>query len=128
MSGETDLAVLLKSMEPELGADDYVPAETAAWAVISEEEGKTLILKKELADRNGIPFETVFKRITLKVHSSLESVGLTAKVSAKLASLGICANVVAGYYHDHIFVRREQADRALAGLKDLSRERIYRVS
>ncbi len=130
LPGETDLTVLLKSMAPELDAAEYVFCQlpgngnrinaTDAWAVISEDEGKTLILKKETADKNRVPYEAVFKKITLKIHSSLDAVGLTAKVSAKLAELGISANVVAGYYHDHIFVQSVNAGRALAGLKELS--------
>lgn len=130
MQGETDLAVLLKSMEPELDVREYIfcsAAETghdisadAAWAVISEDEGKTFILQRKTADRYGILYESVFKKITLKIHSSLDAVGLTAKVSAKLAELGISANVIAGYYHDHIFVRSADSARALAGLQELS--------
>jgi hypothetical protein len=51
------------------------------------------------------------------VHSSLESVGLTtAVVSAKLAQQGIPANIIAAYYHDHIFVESSNAERALTVL------------
>ncbi|MEH6453460.1 MAG: ACT domain-containing protein, partial [Psychromonas sp.] len=38
----------------------------------------------------------------------------------KLASHGISANVIAAYYHDHIFVQAEKADQALLALKELS--------
>jgi uncharacterized protein len=124
------LILLLKSMEPELDSEEFIFCTSAeagheineniAWAVISEDEGKTFILKKEIADRNGILYESVFKRITLKIHSSLDAVGLTASVSAKLTEQGISANIVAGYYHDHIFVQSKNADRALSGLKELS--------
>jgi hypothetical protein len=130
MPGETDLTVLLKSMEPELDAGEYVfcsAAETgqeidvgAAWAVISEDEGKTFILKRESADRCGVRYESVFRKITLKVHSSLDAVGLTAAVSAALARVGISANVVAGYYHDHIFVQSANAAAAVEALKKLA--------
>ena len=52
------------------------------------------------------------------MHSALEAVGLTAAVSAALTRHGISANVVAAYYHDHIFVPAEDAERALLALKD----------
>jgi len=42
--------------------------------------------------------------ITLMVHSALDSVGLTAAVTRQLADEGISCNVVAGYFHDHLFV------------------------
>jgi hypothetical protein len=54
------------------------------------------------------------------VHSSLDAVGLTAAVANKLASREISANVVAAYYHDHIFVRKEKADIAMAALEEFS--------
>ncbi|HAH60709.1 MAG TPA: acetyltransferase [Treponema sp.] len=132
MPGETNLSVLLKSMEPEPDAGEYIFCSTAesgqgvdardAWAVISEDEGKTLILKRESADRCGVRYESVFRKITLKIHSSLDAVGLTAAVSAALARQGISANVVAGYYHDHIFVQSANAAEAVDALKKLAAE------
>ena len=65
-------------------------------------------------------YESIFKCITLKVHSSLETVGLTAAVSNKLAERGISANVIAAYFHDHIFVQAEKADVALSALNEFS--------
>ncbi|MCH9673679.1 MAG: ACT domain-containing protein, partial [Gammaproteobacteria bacterium] len=64
--------------------------------------------------------ESIFKRITLTVHSSLDAVGLTAAVSTKLAEHDISANIVAGYYHDHIFVQTQRATHAMAALRELS--------
>jgi hypothetical protein len=54
--------------------------------------------------------------ITLNVHSSLEAIGLTAAVAGRLALHGISANVVAAYYHDHIFVPTADAERAVVVL------------
>lgn len=127
MAGETDLEVLLQSMSPVLDDGEYVFCslpEGASYdhlepvAFIREKEGISLIIPENTASKNNIPSETVFKCITLTVHSSLDAVGLTAAVSSKLAAAGISANIVAGYYHDHIFVQASQADKALQALKE----------
>ena len=59
--------------------------------------------------------------ITLRIHSSLAAVGLTAAVSGALAAEGISANMIAGFHHDHILLPAADADRALDILKGLSR-------
>jgi hypothetical protein len=130
MTGETDLVKLLKTMQPELSEREYVfcsvttgmaaAAELNPWAVITEDEGLTVILEAAGAAEKRMPYDSVYKRITLHVHSSLNAVGLTAAVAAELASRGISANVVAGYYHDHLFVQAEHAEKALSALRDLS--------
>lgn len=78
----------------------------------------TLILLKETAVKYGLTFDSVFGCITLTVHSSLDAVGLTAAVSKKLSDRKISANIVAGFYHDHIFVPAEKADLALKALSE----------
>ena len=87
-----------------------------------EEEGLTLIIKKRIAIEQGLKFDGVFKKITLRVHSSLDAVGLTAVVASKLKDNNISANVVAAYYHDHIFVQSSLSEKALNCLKDLTHE------
>ena len=87
-----------------------------------EKEGVTVIVLKTDADALGISYQGVFQCITLKVHSSLEAVGLTAAVSSALANEGISANVVAAYYHDHIFVPTVKANQALSCLLKLARD------
>jgi hypothetical protein len=69
---------------------------------------------------SGLSYEGVFRCITLGIHSSLEAVGLTAAVAGKLATHGIAANVIAAYFHDHIFVQSELADRAIGILSEYS--------
>ncbi len=134
MNGERNLKALLSSMRPELSDDDFVFCATnksiaeliplQPWAIIRENEAMTIILTKESAERNGFDCRTVFRRITLNVHSSLEAVGLTAAVSTRLAKSGISANVVAAYYHDHIFVQKDMAGKAIEVLRALERENI----
>lgn len=132
MSGMTDLRGLLASMSPTLSAESYVFVslrepwgsllEMRPWAMMAELEGTTLIVTKESADRHRLRYESAFRRISLTVHSSLEAVGLTARVAGKLAEEGISANVVAAYFHDHIFVPEEAADRAMRALRELGED------
>lgn len=58
--------------------------------------------------------------ITLRVHSALEAVGLTAAVAQELATAGLSCNVVAGFHHDHLFVPHGRAQEAVALLEDLA--------
>ena len=128
MTGETKLATLLRSLDPELAAPEVVfvsfadaqygdYADLQPLAMVQEAEGMTLVVQKALADQFQLAYDGVFRCLTLKVHSSLQAVGLTAAVSRQLAQRGISANVLAGYYHDHIFVPAQQADTALSALK-----------
>lgn len=124
MKGEINLKKLLTAMSPDLSEGEYVfcsiktaqygdYADTLPIASFAETEGLTLVMLKDAAIKSGLSFEGVFKCITLGVHSSLEAVGLTAAVAGKLAENGIAANVIAGYFHDHIFIKSELADRAI---------------
>ncbi|MEC9431149.1 MAG: ACT domain-containing protein, partial [Pseudomonadota bacterium] len=61
-----------------------------------------------------------YRCITCEVHSSLEAVGMTAAMSTALGKAGISANVVAAYYHDHIFVPAEKVGLAIDVLTSLS--------
>ena len=128
MTGETQLATLLRSLDPELAAPEVVfvsfadaqygdYADLQPLAMVQEAEGMTLVVQKALADQFQLAYDGVFQCITLQVHSSLQAVGLTAAVSRQLAQRGISVNVLAGYYHDHIFVPAQQADTALSALK-----------
>jgi uncharacterized protein len=125
MIGETNLSKLLASMSDEYvfcsvqgEYQDY--AQLTPLATFREEEGLTLVVTKDAAMASNLPFESVFKGITLTIHSSLDAVGLTAAVSSKLAEKGISANVIAAYYHDHIFVQSEKAELAIAALGEFS--------
>jgi len=91
--------------------------------VCEESEATTLVLPASLAEE-VVESSAPYARITLRVHSSLEAVGLTAVVAEALRADNIPANVVAGYYHDHVFVpwdRRDAALGALVQVRDQSR-------
>ena len=128
--GETDLATLLRTLEPVLDGNEWVfvmveDSEVPkymphALASFREKEGMTLVIPRmkatEVQHSSG-----PMARITLAVHSSLEAVGLTAAVSRTLANDGISANMIAAYHHDHVFVPLALADRAMNCLHGLSR-------
>lgn len=131
MPGETDLDILLRTLNPQLDADSFVFLTFANKAygdhealqpigAFSEHEGLTLVVEKSQADHNAHPYSAVFRKITLTIHSSLEAVGLTAAVSTRLAQYGISANIISGYYHDHVFVPEQCANLALSVLQDFT--------
>jgi hypothetical protein len=131
MPGETDLDKLLREMKPELNSGEYVfctlpqndnPPSLNPIGWFQEQEGVTVILPKEKADESGLPYSFVSAWITLTVHSALEAVGLTAAVSKALTEAGISCNIVAGYFHDHLFIPVADAERALRVLQNLSKE------
>lgn len=129
MSGEKDLQVLLKSMKPEHVSGDYVFCKVENVKDINlneiemffkEKEAITIILKKEIADVLQLEYSTIMSWITLTVHSSLEAVGLTAAFSKALSENQISCNVVAAFYHDHIFVNKRDTQKAMEILNSFS--------
>ena len=135
MSGEKNLQKLIASMTPILIEQEYIFGTLSTYtneqisllnpvSTFQEAEGLTVVLQKSKADEYNIPYSGVFSCITLNVHSSLDAVGLTAAVATKLTQVNISANVIAAYYHDHVFVASKDAQRALSALDELVREGI----
>lgn len=131
MSGVTDLRTLLATLEPKLVPGEFVFAAAPPdsmqacialnpFGVFAEAEGLTVILPKDVGAKIGWPLSSACRCISMTVHSSLEAVGLTAAMAGALAAEGISANVVAAYYHDHIFVPAKDADRAMETLRALA--------
>ena len=132
MSGIKDLDILLSNMEPVLDKRDFVFCSfpTFDWdkmrelnpvGFFQEKEGMTFILDLKDAIGKDIDCQSVYRLITLNIHSSLDAVGLTAAFSAKLTEKNISANVIAAYYHDHIFVPKEKAEQALNAILELQK-------
>ncbi|UPH71422.1 ACT domain-containing protein [Abyssibius alkaniclasticus] len=127
MTGERNLAKLLASMAPALHAQPYgfahcanLPAITP-FATVAEDEGLTVVAPLADLQAAGLKAEP-FARISLSVHSALEAVGLTAAMSGALAQAGVSANVIAGYFHDHVFVAWNDRNRAMQILEKISRD------
>ena len=117
MTGEADLARLLAGLDPDLDEVEYgfetvveAPPLGDAFALIREAEGVTIV-----QPGRG------WARITLRVHSSLEAVGLTARIASALAARGIAANVIAGARHDHVFVPWKRRAEAMEAFRQLAR-------
>ncbi|MBT8185147.1 MAG: ACT domain-containing protein [Eudoraea sp.] len=129
MNRKSELNALIRDMQPELHPGQYVfisekdPNMIGPNDIIGlfrEKEGTTVIIEQPTAEKLGLPYDFLACWITLNVHSSLQAVGLTAAFSAALAKEGISCNVIAAFYHDHIFVAKADAGRAMEVLKDLS--------
>jgi hypothetical protein len=125
-----DLSLLLRSMEPTLlpGVYAFVSVEdpevlrsVEVLATIREPEGLSAVLRE--SDAASLGLKVLFRAawITLTVASDLQAVGLTAAFSTALGNAGISCNVVAGAWHDHIFVPVERGPEAVAVLRELQR-------
>ena len=130
MSGEKDLLKLLENLSPSMSEDEYIFCtfqdstcdnftDLEPFASVKEKEGMSLVLERKMAERAGIKFESIFRCISLGIHSDLTSIGLTAKISSALSENGISSNLIAGYFHDHVLVPSYQAESALEVLNKL---------
>ena len=124
-----DLDTLLAAMQPELNPGTWawcaLPAGAAldgvdAVATLREAEGLSVVVAEADALARGWPIAFRSAWLTLRVHSDLAAVGLTAAFGRALADAGIACNVIAGVHHDHVFVPIDRAADALTTLRALS--------
>ena len=88
-------------------------------ATVREQEGLTIVVAEAQAIAADLSIVLRAAWITLNVHSDLHSVGLTAEVSRALSQANISCNVIAGSFHDHVFVPAESSLAALKVLRGL---------
>ncbi len=131
-TGETDLHRLLAGLAPALAPrprairsrtqDAPLPAD--AIMLFREDEGTTVVV--EVSEVAGIADPAVdephWAQITLRIHSSLEAVGMMAAIASALAARGIPCNAVSAYFHDHLFVPWARREDALTALRQLAAE------
>ncbi|KRD59250.1 acetyltransferase [Flavobacterium sp. Root935] len=131
MEGEINLNTILENLNPVLNAGEYVftkvdSIDHIAFSKIlflfKEKEGITVVLEKRFAEELNLTFSYIASWITLEVHSSLAAVGLTAAFSQALGNANISCNVVAAYLHDHIFIDKNDALKAMEVLLKLKQK------
>lgn len=126
-----DLDVLLSTLEPVLNPGVYVFVsienqvilrDVEVFAMVREPEGMSAVLLESDAVALSLPVMFRAAWITLTVQSDLQAVGLTAAFSMALAAAGVSCNVVAGAWHDHLFVPVKQGEEAVAVLRALQKK------
>lgn len=128
MTGETHLPSILATLDVTVRPGAYfvltrrapdAAADAVAEARITELEGVTYVVPEAFARAQGEPPGFVAAWLSLRVHSALNAVGVTAAVSGALAERGIACNVLAGYHHDHLLVPAARRDDAIAAIRSL---------
>ncbi|TBR12950.1 MAG: ACT domain-containing protein [Lysobacter sp.] len=128
MTGETHLPNILASLDVDVRHGTYAvisrrtpdaAADAVAEARITEAEGITYVVPESFARARAEPPGFVAAWLSLRVHSALNAVGVTAAVAGVLAERGIACNVLAGHFHDHLLVPAERRDDAIAAIRSL---------
>ena len=128
MEGVTDLRTLKATMQPVLlegryvfcsvGQEVYAGLEFKPLGTFQEQEGITIIITEEQARGVGLPYDSTWACITLRVHSALLAVGFLAVLTGRLAQVGISVNAISAFYHDHLFVPWESRETAMKVLEE----------
>lgn len=127
--GETDLRRLLAGLAPALeprprairtqAHDAPMPAGAILW--FREDEAATVIVEVDDDSDSDADIDTRrWAQLVVRIHSSLDAVGMMAAISAALTERDIPCNVVSAYFHDHLFVPWARREDALAAVNALS--------
>ena len=129
LPGSRNLPQLLRTMTPTLDPKRYTFCTVPDFrndvgiqvkATFVEEQGTTLVIEYDDAEKAALSPSGEWALVTLKVHSSLEAVGFIAAIATTLAAEGISSNVMSGHFHDHVFVQWAKRDAALSALLRLA--------
>ncbi|EEJ53149.1 ACT domain-containing protein [Mobiluncus mulieris] len=117
---------MLAKINPKVGGS-YVfaslaelPPDVEPMALIREQEGVTVALSLEDAQKVGLDLQELYTIITLSAPGSLDVVGLNSGISQVLSTRSIPSNIFSGIYHTHIFVPSDRVEEAKALLDDIS--------
>ncbi|MCF6233734.1 MAG: ACT domain-containing protein [Rhodobacteraceae bacterium] len=110
--------VFVTSDDPDLVAS----LSSKAISTFKEDEGMSMLVPIEVAEKSMQNIDHPMRCITLNVFSSLEGVGLTAAVATALGDNAIPCNMIAAFHHDHVFIPSEKSDEALAVLISLQNQ------
>ncbi len=124
MSNRTSLQDVLQSIDPSLSSETYVYVGVPTQSLLKvlgyepiaffrENEGITLLMRKEDADNNFLKYDGEYCKITLDVPFSEASTGLTAIVSSALAKAGIDIKPIQTVYNSYIMINKDDAHTAL---------------
>lgn len=131
MELNSDLARVFAQLEPQLATDPYAfvsipdgitPEGCSPLATFREREGLTLVLTEAEATALRLKPMLVVAWIALSVETELDAVGITALIASAFAVRDLPCNVMAGAYHDHVFVPVARADEAMSVLAGLQAE------
>lgn len=134
--GERNLQTLLRSLTPWLdpipywfchASPSWQPGEAPLLARLEESEGSTVVLTAGHGAEAGLTPSFIARRIVLTVHSDLAAVGMMAAVAGGLAARGVPCNVLAGVYHDHLFVGEHDTTVAMSAIHEVQAEAAHGV-
>jgi hypothetical protein len=87
--------------------------------IFKEDEGITVIASIEYFETNNIPYTDTYAKLSVVAGTSPELVRLTPMLAEILDEQNIPANIIASYFHDHIFVPYNERRRAVDVLQAL---------
>ncbi|MFI2811011.1 MULTISPECIES: ACT domain-containing protein [Microbulbifer] len=135
MNATIGLEKLLRSCEPQLHGSDCVFCTLSAeqlpllagqcLLLVSERDGYSAILPRELAEREGIPVDAPLCQITLRQRGGPVLPGLLAALAGELDGARISARITSTPRGHHLFVPQAQAQDTLMLLRGIGNRAHY---